>query len=1010
MFKEWLLVSVVLAYLCLLFLIAYLAEKREKMGRSIVSNPYIYSLSLAVFCSSWTFYGSVGRAASSGLSFLTIYLGPTLMMALSPILLRKVIRISKENRITSISDFLGARYGNSLSVSALAAFIALVGIAPYLGLQLKAIMETFSILAGQREGSSLAGWVITLALGVFAIIFGARKLDSSERHEGLVFAVAFESIIKLAAFLGVGIYVSFFLFGGVSEIFQKIEASSRFSSLVSLGNGGQGGYGQWASLLVLSMSAVFFLPRQFQVSVVENSDDSHLSKAVWLFPLYLLLMNLFVMPIAFGGLLVSGGNSAGADNFVLTIPLGQGSKYLALFAFIGGFSAATGMVIVGSVAISTMVMNNLVMPAVYKLDRLKRVFSFPLVILNLKRLVILGFVFLGYAFAVHVGEYYSLVDIGLQSFEAVTIFAPAFLIGLYWKRGNRKGALAGMSTGFIVWAYTLLLPSLVKAGVIHDSGLLLRIIHSGLLNPEALFGTRGLDKWTNSLLWELLFNTFFYVSLSLATSPDENDEKQAFLFVESCPAKLLPALGNYGFEDLQNMLGQYIGREEAIEALDSFMRANKMSQERLGSFELIRLREEAKRVLSGTMGSAIASMIIERRVAGTEEEKSEVLQSIRQITRTLRLSRSELEEANSELCMLKEFSENILESLPLGVATLDGSLRVKYWNRAMEKITGTPKTEVMEKEASRILTCIGQDIFNMANAGKEIVCRTGEKTLNGYCSALKGGQAGYVAVFEDITEKKRIEEELFRATKHASLGRLAAGVSHEIGNPLASISSLVQELIEEDLSTAQGAAFAKDSMATINRHIERIARIVRSLGDFARIYPRQKTTTDIREILENTLALIRYDKGFRNIELDLKIDELPALTLDPDQMQQVFLNLILNARDAMPRGGRLEIRIGVLDGHVQMSFSDTGEGMDETLREKVFEPFFTTKSTAAGFLFFPGEREPGSAGGHPSGERGGTGLGLSICYSIIKDHGGSIEVESAKGEGTRFIIKIPVGQ
>lgn len=994
MFSGLLLVTVILAYLCLLFLLAYLAEKREKMGRSIVSNPFVYSLSLAVFCSSWTFYGSVGRAASSsGMSFLTVYLGPTLMMALSPVLLRKVIRISKENRITSISDFLGARYGNSLSVSALAAFIALAGLAPYLGLQLKAIMETFSILAGQREGSSLAGWVITLVLGIFAIIFGARKLGSSERHEGLVFAIAFESIVKLAAFLCVGIYVSFFLFGGVPEIFRKIEASPQFGSLVSVG-GSALGYGQWTALLILSMSAVFFLPRQFQVAVVENSDESHLSKAVWLFPLYLLLMNLFVMPVAFGGLLLTG-SAAGADNFVLTLPLGQGRKYLALFAFIGGFSAATGMVIVGSVAISTMVMNNLVMPAIYKFHRVKGAF-YPRLVLNLKRLVILGCVFLGYVFAVHVGGYYSLVDIGLQSFEAVTIFAPAFLIGLYWKGGNRKGAIAGMSAGFVVWAYTLLLPAMVKSGVIPDAGLLSRAIHSQLLAPEALFGIRGLDRWTNSLLWGILFNSGFYIAASLATRPNENDEKQAFLFVESYSAKLLPSTGNYGLADLQDMLGQYIGRNEAGDLLNSFMRANAMNPGRLGPPELVRLREETKRVLSGALGPAIANMIVERRAARTEDEKSEVLSSIRRMTRTLRLSRTDLEEANSKLSTLKEFSENILESLPLGIATLDGSHRVKYWNRPMEKITGISRAEAMEKEAGLVLHCLGADIFETGSAGREMVCRAADKTLSGYLSALKGGQGGFVLVFEDITEKKKIEEDLFRTTKHASLGRLAAGVSHEIGNPLASISSLVQELIEEDLSTAEGCAFARDSMAAINRHIERIARIVRSLSDFARVYPRQKTPTGIREILENTISLVRYDKGFRNIKIDLAIEDLPALKLDPDQMQQVFLNLILNARDAMPKGGRLAIEVGLLDGHVRISFSDTGEGMDEAEKERAFEPFFTTKNTA-----FTG-------GAEQSLSPRGTGLGLSICYSIIKDHGGSIEAISKKGEGTSFIIKLPV--
>ncbi|MBA4371225.1 MAG: hypothetical protein C0402_00005, partial [Thermodesulfovibrio sp.] len=442
MFQGWLLFFGILGYLSLLFLIAHIADRREKAGRSIVSNPYIYSLSLAVYCTSWTFYGSVGKAATSGLSFLTIYLGPTLMASLWVLLLRKMIRIAKENRITTLSDFVGSRYGNSLFLSALITIVAVVGITPYLGLQIKAIMNSFSILTGSTAGLSAAGWMITLILGIFSIIFGARRLDTSERHEGLVFAIAFESIVKLAAFLAVGIFVTYGLFDGFADIFDKIKGSE-FGELLFLGVGTPLSHTEWASLLFLSMMAIMFLPRQFHVAVVENSDPAHVSKAVWLFPLYLFLINIFVLPVAFGGLLL-GGSQAGADSFVLTIPLEQGRQFLALFVFIGGFSAATGMVIVESLALSTMVMNSLVMPAIFRFNEME---GFPAVILNIKRLVILGCTFLGYVFAISIGEFYSLVDMGLKSFEAVTIFAPSIIFGLYWKRGNKKGAAAGIIAG-----------------------------------------------------------------------------------------------------------------------------------------------------------------------------------------------------------------------------------------------------------------------------------------------------------------------------------------------------------------------------------------------------------------------------------------------------------------------------------------------------------------------------------------------------------------------------------
>jgi len=525
MFNSGLLFFIILAYLSILFLVAYYAEKREKAGKSIVSNPYIYSLSLAVYCTSWTFYGSVGKAATSGLSFLTIYLGPTLIASLWWLLLRKIIRISKENRITTISDFIGSRYGNSLFLSALVTIVAVVGITPYLGLQIKAIINTFTILAGETKGSAMAGWFITLILGVFAIIFGARRLDSSERHEGLIFAIAFESIIKLLAFLLVGIFVTYGLFNGFTDIFDKIN-DTNYRNLLLLGSEASTSYTEWASLLFLSMMAIMFLPRQFHVAVVENSDVSHINKAMWLFPLYLFLINIFVVPVAFGGLLL-GGSQANADSFVLTIPLQNNEPLLALIVFIGGFSAATGMVIVESLALSTMTMNSLVMPAIFRFNDMR---GFPAFILNLKRIIIIGCVSLGYFFAVSIGEFYSLVDIGLKSFEAVTIFAPSMILGLYWKRGNKTGAIAGIIAGFIIWFYTLLMPALLKSGFLQDEGIFSYVFHSEILNPLSLFGVQGFDKWSHSLFWGLLFNLLLYVGFSIFTNQNEEEERQALLF------------------------------------------------------------------------------------------------------------------------------------------------------------------------------------------------------------------------------------------------------------------------------------------------------------------------------------------------------------------------------------------------------------------------------------------------------------------------------------------------
>lgn len=980
MFKGWLLFIFILGYLSLLFLIAYYAERREKTGKSIVSNPYVYSLSLAVYCTSWTFYGSVGKAATSGLSFLPIYLGPTLIASLWLILLRKIISISKENRITTISDFIGSRYGNSIFLSALVAVVAVVGITPYLGLQIKAIMSTFTILSGGTKGTAAAGWFVTLILGIFAIIFGARRLDASERHEGLIFAIAFESIVKLFAFLLVGVFVTYGLFHGFSDIFSRIKDSD-YGELLFLGGGTSVSYQEWASLLFLSMMAIMFLPRQFHVAVVENSDLSHVKKAMWLFPLYLFLINIFVLPVAFGGLLL-GGNQAQADSFVLSIPLNQKEYLLALIVFIGGFSAATGMVIVESLALSTMIMNNLVMPAIFRFNEMK---GFPTIILNIKRIIILGCVFLGYYFAVSIGEFYSLVDMGLKSFEAVTIFAPCIILGIYWKRGNKIGAAAGLIAGFVIWFYTLLMPALLKAGVLAEKGIFVYLLNSRMLNPHALFGIEGLDKWSHSLFWEFFFNILLYVGFSIFIRQGGEEERQALMFVESYSPRIIPVKGNYGITQIEDILGQYIGRKEAREIVDNFISKHNIRKDSISQADILMLRDEAERILSGSLGSAIATIIFEDKLTLTESERGELSSTIKQMTDTLRLSRQELAEANRNLAYLKEFSENIIESAPVGIVTVDSMLRVKYWNKAMEILSGLKKKDASDQYIVKLLPWLTTEVITQKEQDELAIRTPLFQSFKINISPFKDPSGGFVVIIEDITGKKKMEEQLLQASKLASLGKLTAGISHEIGNPLASISSLVQEIRSLGLESLDDKEFTDTSLKTINSHVERIANIVRSLGDFARISTKEKTVSHIQEILDRTINLVKYDKRFKNVRLIAEIDAVPPLRVNPDQIQQVFLNLMLNALDAMPDGGILTISTRRKGGAIEIVFRDTGTGIDEKIRDRIFDPFFTTK---------------------PFGK--GTGLGLSICYGIIREHNGTISVKSKKGQGTAFTIILPV--
>jgi Na+/proline symporter len=504
------------AYLLLLFAVAHRADRRAREGRSVIANAWVYTLSMGVYCTAWTYFGSIGRAASSGLWFLPIYLGPTLALLLAGAVLRKMIRIARRYRITSIADFIASRYGKSRSLAALVTVIALVGILPYVALQLKAIASGLAVLTG-TSGHAASWWqdstlYIALVLAGFTVAFGTRHLDTSERHEGMVAAIAVESVVKLLAFLAIGVFVCWSLFDGPADIFARAAADPQLRTLAGLGGESKFAGGQWAALTLLAMLSVIFLPRQFQVMVVENVDERHVQRATWAFPAYLLLINLFVLPIALGGLLHFGPGRADPETFVLSLPLANDAPALALVAFIGGLSAATGMVIVEAIAVSTMVSNDLVMPLLLRL-RHRAASDLSTVPLAVRRVVIVALLLLGYLYFRIAGEAYALVSIGLISFAAVAQFAPALLGGMYWKGGTRAGALAGLGFGFALWAWTLLLPSIAKSGWLERGFLDHGPFGIALLKPEQLLGLTGLDSLTHALLWSLLANLAAYVAV-----------------------------------------------------------------------------------------------------------------------------------------------------------------------------------------------------------------------------------------------------------------------------------------------------------------------------------------------------------------------------------------------------------------------------------------------------------------------------------------------------------------
>ena len=726
------------SYLSLLFAIAYYGDKRADQGRSIIRNPYIYSLSIAVYCTSWTYYGSVGRAASAGIGFLPIYLGPTLTFVLWWFLLRRIIHISKVNRITSIADFIASRYGKSTLLGGLVTVIAVVGIMPYISLQLKALSTSFNVLiqypeiimpAGARRVPVLSDTVFyaAAAMATFSILFGTRHIDATEHHEGMVAAIAFESLIKLVAFLAVGLFVTFGMYDGFGDLFARAAEAPDLAGLFTLE--GAGGYGQWAALTILAMAAIICLPRQFQVTVVENTDEAHLRKAVWLFPLYLLIINLFVLPIAFGGRLQFPDGSVDPDTFVLTLPMAMNREALALLVFIGGLSAATAMVIVATIALSTMVCNDLVMPILLRLRWLRLTEREDLgdLLLGIRRTAIVFMLILGYLYVRLIGESYALVSIGLVSFAAAAQFAPAIVGGIFWKGATRSGALAGLLAGFAIWAYTLLLPSFARSGWLPDAFIENGPFGIALLMPYQLFGLRGLDAVSHAVVWSMLANIGCYIGVSLVTDQSAIERAQAAMFVDAFRRGQVDEpfwRGTAMVRDLRALVARFIGVRRAEASFVRYAKRRGLDLARAGAADA-GLVEFAERELAGAIGAASArvmvSSVVKEEPLGIDEvmeildETSQVIEyshRLEEKSRELEAATRELRAANRQLQELDRLKDDFISTISHELRTPLTSIRsfseILFDNPDVDSDQRREFLGIIIKESERLTRLINQ--------------------------------------------------------------------------------------------------------------------------------------------------------------------------------------------------------------------------------------------------------------------------------------------------------------
>ncbi|MFD1628370.1 ATP-binding protein [Pseudopedobacter beijingensis] len=656
------------AYLLLLFWVAYRAEKNLF---SVKLQPYIYAFSIAVYCSAWAFYGSIGKANDDGLDFLAVYIGPTITAPIWVLLLRRIIRICKQYRITSLADFISARYGKSAILGTVITIVCVLGLVPYIALQIKAIAVTFDYLTQNIDSGYYTSLIhqnifrnsplwITVILAVFIIVFSTRKIDSTEKHKGMVAAVALESIVKLVCFLIGGVFIVYFLNNGVADVFRKATEKGIYENSFLLN--GETGYTDWIVICLLSSLAMLLLPRQFQVAVVENTDEKHIKKAMWILPLYMLLINFFVLPIALSGNMIFTKGSIEADYAILSLPFREGQSLLSFLVYLGGFSAATGMIIVETIALSTMFSNNLLWPIILRIGGLRKTFlpQAERSIKTIRRFSIVLILILSYAYFTKVAESYSLVSTGLISFAAMAQFAPAVLGGVFWESGNKKGALLGVTAGVVVWFYTLIVPAIAGVGFIPDAIMQEGLFGWELLKPQALFGMTALSPLSHSFFWSMFVNVSFYVLGSVYFRTKQVEKVQAKLFVNNSkyhtPYEIaVKRSGQVSYGQMQAFLQQFLGEEKLMQMIKEFEK-NYGVNIRLADDNIDqRFLSYSEKVLSGVIGTASSKLLIESILKEEEVTLNEVVELIKESQQLIALNK-ELEE---KTMALKQASESL---------------------------------------------------------------------------------------------------------------------------------------------------------------------------------------------------------------------------------------------------------------------------------------------------------------------------------------------------------------
>ncbi len=1023
MLQGWVVVVIALAYIGFLFLVASYGDRKHELVRSSRARLLIYPLSLAIYCTSWTFFGSVGVAARTGFDFLTIYIGPVLMVGLAYPLLIRIVRLAKGQNITSIADFIAARYGKSQAVAATVALIAIVGMIPYIALQLKAVSSSVGtiladISAGSIAAQPLVGDIalfVAMLMAAFAVLFGTRHIDATEHQDGLMLAIATESIIKLVAFLAVGIFVTFVVFHGPVALFsnaledpQTAAVLTRVPPLTA-----------FFATTVLSLFAIVLLPRQFHVGVVENRTEAEIRRAAWLFPAYLVLINLFVMPIAMAGLLTFPAGGTDGDMFVLALPLRAHSELLTLVAFVGGLSAATAMVIVESVALAIMVSNDIVMPVILK----RRAASagepsdVGAQLLTVRRIAIFSILLLAYIYYRSAGPA-QLAAIGLLSFAAIAQLTPAFFGGLIWRRGTASGAIAGITGGILIWAYTLLLPSIFDASIAGE-----HILNDGLfgvawLRPQALFGV-DLPPLVHGVVLSLVTNIALYIGFSFGRRPSAIERMQADLFVPTSLAPIAPSFrlrrASVTIEELTATIARYLGEERTRECFASFAASRRLSLEPLAEADF-QLLQYGEYLLASAIGAAssrlVVSLLLRKRTVSTKA--------------ALKL----LDDANAAIHYNREILQTALDHVRQGIAVFDKELALVCWNRQFGEIFDLPHgltrigialDEILRhiagqdaRDAKDLDERVAERLARYTSEAEPFLERVAGRRLVIEVRADRMPDGGLVTTFTDITpsvkaaealeranatlerrvrertrELTRLNAELERAKGEAddanvSKTRFIAAASHDILQPLNAARLYVTSLIER-----QRAGGDAGLVRNIDASLEAVEEIFAALLDISRLdtgaMPPEMSDFRIDELLarlEVEFAPLAREKGLDLVFMPCSL----AVRSDRRLLRRLLQNLVSNAIKYTPKGSVL-VGCRRRGSRLRIDVYDTGIGIPHAKRRAVFKEFHRLDQGAR--------------------VARGVGLGLSIVERIARVLDCEVVLKSTFGSGSRFSVEVP---